>query len=94
MVTRYHFTVSAAGSDTGSRQCSVYPFLGVGKAGELTGGPVYPWRVSSSGPARDMAALPGISDVIGTLTLKDVGSKGYAIFNTGGARDSPREWTQ
>ena len=75
----YYIRISG-GTSTVPNEVLSYPFDHLGRCGQLTGGPAYPWQVSSDGPLQGTPSLSGISSVVGNLALTSVGSKGYAIY--------------
>jgi hypothetical protein len=84
----YYFVVSATGSAVNSTEVEAWPFKTVGNAGSFKGGPffnhyvpLYPFYVDSSAPASGKAALAGLSNVLGTLTRTNIGTKGYVIYD-------------
>lgn len=88
--TRYYFVVSAvttAGESSNSDQVMGRPLdtsLVVQTAGEQSTRDKT-FDIKSSAPAAGFPALTGLNKLAGDLTLTDIGSKGYYLFNWGGA---------
>lgn len=82
---RRYYIVSATNNDaTPSNEVSAVAFNTVEKTGQLTGGPLTPWQVASSGVFSAQPALHGISSVLGNLIRNAIGTSGYVIYNWGG----------